>query len=250
MGGGAVCSPRGRRAGCGGGPSWFDSCALACPAARAARRALPTNPARITTSPTRAPPASLCYRGIFHQDDPWGASGIWCRRGVRRRDHLLHLAAQGPDSAAEQGADRVDVKMQAIQPAKRYRTSTRPRPARLNQELQALYQDNQVNPLAGCLRRSLDSSSSACAVRCSTSRRRTRSRSPSSGCVARGPRRTQGSSGSPRSWSNGARRWAARHTVLVLGAPRRQPVHLDVDPPPKPTDESQQQNRRSSNFSR
>jgi len=44
-------------------------------------------------------------------------------------------------------------KMQAIQPAakklqERYANRD---PARLNQELQKLYQDNQVNPLAGCL---------------------------------------------------------------------------------------------------
>ena len=44
-------------------------------------------------------------------------------------------------------------KMQAIQPAakalqEKYRNKD---PARLNLELQKLYQDNQVNPLAGCL---------------------------------------------------------------------------------------------------
>ena len=78
-------------------PSWFDSCALACPAARAAPAcalSFPAQiPARITTLPTRAPtPQPHCAtNGIFHQDDPWGASGIWCRRGVRHRDHLLHL---------------------------------------------------------------------------------------------------------------------------------------------------------------
>ena len=44
-------------------------------------------------------------------------------------------------------------KMQAIQPAaKALQDKYKDRdPARLNQELQALYQDNQVNPLAGCL---------------------------------------------------------------------------------------------------
>merc|ERR1719460_2826815 len=44
-------------------------------------------------------------------------------------------------------------KMQAIQPAakrlqEKYRNAD---PARLNQEMQKLYTDNQVNPLAGCL---------------------------------------------------------------------------------------------------
>jgi YidC/Oxa1 family membrane protein insertase len=44
-------------------------------------------------------------------------------------------------------------KMQAIAPAakalqERYRDRD---PARLNAELQKLYQDNQVNPLAGCI---------------------------------------------------------------------------------------------------
>jgi len=44
-------------------------------------------------------------------------------------------------------------KMQAIQPAaKKLQDKYKDRdPARLNQELQKLYQDNQVNPLAGCL---------------------------------------------------------------------------------------------------
>ena len=44
-------------------------------------------------------------------------------------------------------------KMQAIAPAaKALQEKYRDRdPARLNQELQALYADNQVNPLAGCL---------------------------------------------------------------------------------------------------
>ncbi|KAL1510465.1 hypothetical protein AB1Y20_006771 [Prymnesium parvum] len=44
-------------------------------------------------------------------------------------------------------------KMQAIQPmAKKLQDKYQNRdPARLNQELQKLYQDNQVNPLAGCL---------------------------------------------------------------------------------------------------
>ena len=44
-------------------------------------------------------------------------------------------------------------KMQAIQPAaKALQEKYRDRdPARLNQELQKLYTDNQVNPLAGCL---------------------------------------------------------------------------------------------------
>lgn len=43
--------------------------------------------------------------------------------------------------------------MQAIQPAaKKLQDKYKDRdPARLNQELQKLYQDNQVNPLAGCL---------------------------------------------------------------------------------------------------
>merc|ERR1711965_1171268 len=43
--------------------------------------------------------------------------------------------------------------MQAIQPAvKKLQEKYKDRdPARLNQELQKLYADNQVNPLAGCL---------------------------------------------------------------------------------------------------
>jgi YidC/Oxa1 family membrane protein insertase len=141
-------------------PSWFDSCALACPAARAAPAcalSFPAQiPARITTSPTRAPtppslivlPMEFSIKTIHGVLQGFGVEGAY---GIAIISFTLLL--KGLTLPLNKAQIESTSKMQAIQPAaKALQDKYKDRdPARLNQELQALYQDNQVNPLAGCL---------------------------------------------------------------------------------------------------